>query len=142
MVTDTKLIEQLKRHEGKRNHAYQDHLGYWTIGYGRLIDERRGGGITDKEAEFLLTSDIIKCMRDLGSIPTYRQLDPTRQAALVNMCFQLGGAGIRAFANMWDALADHDYDRAADEALDSKWAKQTPGRADEIAEQIRTGEWQ
>lgn len=142
MDTDTQLIEQLKLHEGKRLHAYQDHLGYWTIGYGRLIDERRGGGISDKEAEFLLTSDIIACMRDLGSVPTYRQLDPTRQAALVNMRFQLGGEGIRAFVNMWRALANHDYTLAAREALNSKWATQTPRRAHELAEQIRTGEWQ
>ena len=139
---ETELLAQIKRHKGLRNHAYPDHLGYLTIGYGRLIDERRGGRITDEEAEFLLTSDVVACMRDMGSIKTYRQLDPVRQAALVNMRFKLGSAGIREFQLMWAALERYDYEDAAAEALDSKWAGQTPIRANEVAEQLRTGEWQ
>ena len=35
------LSKQLERDEGRVRHAYQDHLGYWTIGVGRLIDARR-----------------------------------------------------------------------------------------------------
>ena len=40
----TKTVEQLRRNEGEVLHAYQDHLGFWTIGVGRLIDKRKGGG--------------------------------------------------------------------------------------------------
>lgn len=40
----TKLTAQLRRDEGEKLYAYQDTLGYWTIGIGRLIDRRRGGG--------------------------------------------------------------------------------------------------
>ena len=47
---DPKGVEQLKRHEGLRLHAYADSLGYTTIGYGRMIDKRKGGGITEREA--------------------------------------------------------------------------------------------
>lgn len=139
---DTKLIQQLKRHEGLKNHAYQDHLGFWTIGYGRLIDQRKGGRITDEEAEYLLTSDVVACLRDMRSIPAFCSLDHVRQSALVNMRFQLGAAGIRAFKRMWAALDARDYALAEAEALNSRWASQTSNRAKEIARQLRTGEWQ
>jgi lysozyme len=35
------LAEMLTRDEGRVRHAYQDHLGFWTIGVGRLIDQRK-----------------------------------------------------------------------------------------------------
>jgi lysozyme len=137
-----KLLDQIKRHEGLRLAAYKDHLGYLTIGYGRLIDEARNGGISEAEAEHLLHNDLAACERDLESIPGYRDLDDVRQAALINMRFQLGGGGIRAFKKMWAALNVGDYGTAALEALDSRWAKQTPRRAAEVAEQLRTGVFQ
>ncbi|MGB0809972.1 MAG: glycoside hydrolase family protein, partial [Candidatus Puniceispirillaceae bacterium] len=56
-----KLIKQLKRHEGLVTHCYQDHLGYNTIGYGRLI-EKGMGGITEAEADYLLMNDLAKFM--------------------------------------------------------------------------------
>ena len=45
----------LRRDEGRVRHAYQDHLGYWTIGVGRLIDQRKGGGLSEDEIDYLLT---------------------------------------------------------------------------------------
>jgi len=45
------------------------------------------------------------------------------------------------FQKMLGALASAEYDRAAAEALDSKWAFQIGHRANEIAEMYRTGEW-
>ena len=55
---DDNLLNPIRKHEGFRSGAYCDTQGYLTIGYGRLIDARRGGGITDAEAEFLLAGDI------------------------------------------------------------------------------------
>lgn len=47
-------IDHLRREEGVMHKAYKDHLGYWTIGVGRLIDERKGGRITaDEEARLV-----------------------------------------------------------------------------------------
>lgn len=134
-----RLLKQLRRHEGFVSTAYQDHMGYWTIGYGRLIDERRGGGLTEYEAEYLLRNDVLKCEAELKSIPAFNGLDEVRRSALMNMAFQLGVTGLQAFKNMWAALEQRDFETAADEALDSRWAKQTPSRAAEIAAQLRTG---
>ena len=132
------IREQLKRHEGLVRHAYQDHLGYWTIGYGRLIDERRGGGITEAEAETLLTNDMARVVSELESkMPRLYRYPERVQTALVNMSYQLGVTGLMKFRKMIAALEEGDYWTAADEALRSRWAQQTPNRANEIAGMIR-----
>lgn len=134
------ITETLKSDEGLRLHAYQDHLGYWTIGYGRLIDERRGGGISQAEAETLLRNDILRVTAELVKRrPDFETLPENVQAALVNMAFQLGVNGVLAFRNMWGALDRRDWDDAADHALDSRWAAQTPNRAKRVTDQIRKG---
>ena len=139
-MNDEELKKQLLRHEGLVPHAYQDHLGFWTIGVGRLIDERRGGGISEDEAMVLLHNDIEKVKRQLQCVDGFFFLPPDVKQALCNMAFQLGISGLLRFRNMWAALRRHDFKDAAREALDSKWATQTPKRAHEIAEMIRKGE--
>lgn len=137
-----KLKELLHEHEGWRSHAYQDSLGYWTIGYGRLIDERKGGGISREEGEFLLGNDIRSKMNEMDErLPWWRSLDDVRQVALLDMAFNLGVAGLSNFRRMLGALEAGQYERAASEALSSRWADQVGRRADEIAEMFRTGEW-
>lgn len=136
-----KIREQLKRHEGCVLHAYKDHLGYTTIGVGRLIDSRRGGGISEAEADMLLSNDIARVIAGIEQkIDFLHRLPESVQEALVNMGFQLGVSGLAGFKNMLAALREHDWDRAADEALDSRWAEQTPRRAQEVANMIREAE--
>ena len=133
------VIKDLKRHEGRVLHAYPDHLGYWTIGYGRLIDERRGGGITQEEAEYLLSNDIDRVAAALQDQAGYRKAPAQVKRALLNMAFQLGVRGLLNFRRMWTALEQKDYAMAAEEALDSRWAEQTPNRAAEVAAWIADG---
>lgn len=134
------LKKQLIRHEGFVPHAYQDHLGFWTIGIGRLIDKRKFGGITREEAEYLLENDIAKVLFGLRKrLVFWDNLTPIRQQALVNMGFQLGVDGVLNFRKMLLAMSIAHYDLAADEALKSRWARQTPDRAAEISEMIRAG---
>lgn len=132
------IMSDLERDEGFVSHAYRDSEGYLTIGFGRLIDHRLGGGITKHEARQLLTNDVSKTFIDLdNNIPWWRKLSPPRQRAIVNMCFNLGINRFMGFKNMLKALQDGDYHKAADEALDSKWAIQVGSRAQRIADLIR-----
>jgi len=132
------IRETLKRHEGCVLHAYQDHLGYWTIGYGRLIDERKGGGISEAEADQLLRNDINRVIADLEyQAPILHTLPEEIQHALVNMAFQMGVSGLMQFTRMWRALEAGDWHLAANEALAARWAEQTPRRAKEVAGMIR-----
>lgn len=129
-----KLRAQLIRHEGVVNHAYQDHLGFLTIGVGRLIDERRGGGLSDDEVMYLLDNDIDKFTHALQSqLDFFNDLNATQQQALVNMAFQLGVNGLLSFKNTLGLMRSGRYAEAHAEALKSRWAKQTPNRAAEVA---------
>lgn len=121
-------------------HAYEDHLGYLTIGVGRLIDKRRGGGISREEAMMLLDNDIAARVSQLDGVEGFSSFPEPVQEALVNMCFQLGFSGLLLFKKMWAKLRNGDWSGAADEALDSRWAKQTPNRANRIADLIRSAE--
>lgn len=124
-------------------HAYQDHLGYWTIGIGRLIDKRKGGGISKDEAEYLLSNDVSSRLIELQArLPWFSQLDDARKAVLLNMSFQLGVPGLMNFKRTLALVEQGDYAAAADGMLQSKWATQTPKRANEMAEQMRSGQWQ
>lgn len=141
------LTAQLKRDEGEviengRHVAYHDHLGYLTLGIGRLIDARRGGGITEHEADYLLSNDIHARQRQLSDkLPWFSGLDQARRGALINMAFQLGVSGLLNFKKSLAHMERGNYRLAADEFLRSNWAKQTPIRANRVAEQIRSGKW-
>ena len=137
------LEDQLRRDEGERLSAYQDHLGFWTIGIGRLIDSRRGGGISTDESTMLLRNDIARIRVELlQRLPWFVHLDPVRQGVLMNMTFQLGINGVMAFQDTLAKVQASDYAAAADRMLQSKWATQTPERANRLAIQMREGTWQ
>jgi len=128
------LRDDLKRDEGWRAHAYQDTLGYWTIGYGFLVDERKGGGLPQHIGDKWLYSLISKTVDELDSrIPWWKNQPEEVQRALVNMAYQLGVNGLLRFNNMLGALRDGRREEAALHALDSRWASQTPNRARRVA---------
>ena len=136
----SRLRQLLREHEGCVRHAYQDHLGYWTIGVGRLIDERKGGGVSDDEVAMLLENDIENVLSQLEhTIPDWSDLPEGVQVALASMAFQMGVSGLFGFRRMLAHIEAKNWTEAAREALNSKWAHQTPSRASEIAEMIRNG---
>lgn len=137
------LIRQLRDEEGEVLHVYKDHLGYDTIGVGRLLDRRKGGGITREESEYLLSNDIAKVNAQLdANIPWWRKLDEPRQAVLQGMAFQMGITNLLGFKNTLRMVESGDYEAAGNGMLNSLWAKQTPGRANRMSKQMKTGEWQ
>lgn len=139
----TRLISQLRHEEGEVLHAYQDHLGWWTIGIGRLIDERKGGGITPVESAFLCSNDLDHIESELRRrIEWFEGLGDGRRAVLMGMAFQMGVEGLMKFARTLEAVRDGHYEHAAALMLQSKWATQTPKRARRMARQMETNEWQ
>lgn len=134
---------QLKRDEGEILVAYQDHLGFWTIGVGILIDKRKNGGLRPEESEFIFNNRLKIITEELKSrLPWFTKLDEARRGALVNMAFQLGVNGLINFKNTMALVAAGKYEAAGVEMLKSEWAKQTPARAYRISNQMRWGEWQ
>lgn len=137
----SKLVAQLKRHEGVKSHAYKCTANMITVGVGRNIDENGGIGLSDDEINYLLENDIKRCKQELIALSWFTDLDSVRQDALVNLCFNLGLTRLMGFKNAMAAMAEGDYERAADEFYDSRWAKQVKSRADEVCEMIRTGRY-
>jgi lysozyme len=132
----------LRGDEDEVLHAYQDHLGFWTIGVGRLIDKRKGGGISRAESAILLDNDLVKIERQLDArLPWWRKLDDARRGVLMAMAFQMGIDGLLGFVNTLKMIQTGDYAGGAKGMLASLWARQTPERAERMAEQMRTGQW-
>lgn len=133
-------FEQLIRHEGRRNEAYQCPAGRWTIGVGHNI-EARGLTIGDELIDLLFHEDVADALKDATVFcKQFNELSPHRQAVLVNMAFQLGLGGLMKFVRFRAALASGDYPLATVEMLNSKWAREdTPARAMELAEIMRRG---
>jgi lysozyme len=137
------IIQQLRNEEGVVAHAYQDSLGFWTIGVGRLIDQRKGGLLYPDEIDYLLANDVKRKTDGLTSaLPWFHLLDERRQAVLIGMAFQMGVKGLLAFTTTLGHIRVGRYAEAAVAMLESTWAKQTPERAKRLSKQMETGEWQ
>lgn len=141
-LTDN-LRAQLRHDEGEKPTAYQDHLGFWTIGIGRLIDARKpGSGLRPSEIAFMLQNDIEDRVNALTKhLPWFSTLDEARQGVLLNMAFQMGVDGLLGFKNTLAMIEAGRYEEAAAGMLQSKWAQQTPNRAARLSTQMKTGKW-
>lgn len=133
------VTADLHRDEGEVLHAYTDSEGFLTIGIGRLIDQRKGGGITAEESAYLLQNDIRRFMAELDQrMPWWRSQDTVRRRAILNMAFQMG-VGALVGTPTFNLIRSGDYTMAADRLEGWKWARQTPARANRIIHMIRTG---
>lgn len=142
MISESQLIDRLVADEDEVLHAYECPAGYLTIGVGRLIDQRRGGGITQEESRYLLRNDIRRIVSQCESrFDWWDLLDHVRQQAIVCMAFQLGVNGVANFRKMVAAIKVRDFAEAARQMIDSGWHKQTKARCERMAEIMRTGEW-
>lgn len=133
-----KLLQDLQRDEGWRDKPYRDSLGFLTIGFGFLIDERKPVSLPKPVGLYWLEYLVEQRWNELmDAIPWVVDQPEEVQRALGNMAFNLGIEGLLKFAKMLEALKTCDYNRAADEALSSRWAQQVPNRARRIAKLIR-----
>lgn len=137
----------IKNEEGFRASPYLCSEGYPTVGYGHRIGPK-GAALEDYDftmpepvADEWLRHHIDSIVDSLSACAWYEKADEVRQAAFVSMAYQMGFAGVMKFRKMIAAACLPDWDEAADQALDSRWAKQTPARAHRTAEMIRTGSW-
>jgi lysozyme len=132
-----KLIEELRRDEGVRNTVYLDSLGIETIGVGRNLVDR---GLSDDEIDHLLANDIKDFTKEAQELVScFDMLTDARQRVLVNMCFNLGKSRLSKFKNMLAAIEKSDYATAADEMMNSRWARQVGNRAERLRKMMIEG---
>lgn len=138
----TRMLSLLSLHEGRVAHAYQDSLGYWTIGVGHLIDKRKGGRLPEEIIDALLDYDMRKHWLELlAALPWIERLDDVRQAVLLDMAFNLGVAGLLKFKNTLRFVERGDYKQAAANMMLSLWARQVKTRAVRLSRMMETGQW-
>lgn len=136
-------LEQIRSDEGFRTDVYDDGFGNLTVGTGHKLrgDElekyKEGDVLTEDELEDILEQDYDVARSDAEKFAP----DDTPEEALdivTNMSFQLGYPRLSTFKKFKQALKEKDYNKAADEMLDSKWYKeQTPERANRLADRMR-----
>ncbi len=162
------LAKLLELHEGRRAKRYKDSEGYWTIGVGHLIDERKGGSLPAHIAialahrgldvykddpmpndliDKLLEHDIAVHRKLLRKFqPWVETLDPVRQAVLDDMVFNLGPEpfdedGFKDWPNFISQVKRGDYNAAAVNMLSTLWASQVKSRATRLAGMMKSGTW-
>lgn len=133
-----RLSDSVQRHEGLRLKPYKCTAGKQSIGYGRNLSDR---GITKVEAKAMLDADLQSCMFELMALDAFRTIEsPLRREIIIEMCFNLGLKRLLKFQKMWAAILCEAWQVAAEEMLDSKWAKQVGNRAITLAKGMKDGD--
>ena len=128
---------QLRIDEGTRDKPYKDSEGILTIGVGRNLEHV---GLRHDEIELMLENDITVAEGDAKVLfQSFPLLSDNRKAVLVNMAFNLGRQRLAAFQRFRAAVEAEEWERAAAEMLDSRWAEQVGIRAKRLAQQMMEG---
>jgi len=129
--------------EGRDPCVYRDSQGYFTIGIGCLVDKSQlGAGLCDAAIDAQFEHDSANARSAAARFPHFAELNEVRQAVLISMAFQLGTKPLH-WPNFVAALEARDYAKAAEQGLDSDWARvQTQRRAARQMRMLATGEWQ
>ena len=143
MIDMDKLLESVKKHEGYRNKVYLDTLNKRTVGVGRLCVEDFWEDGKEYEESFLmeiLEKDLQSAIDQADDKCKGLTISDDAKIIIIEMIFQLGGNGVSKFRKMWQALQQDppDYAEASVQMLDSRWAKQTPNRAQEMAGHMKS----
>jgi len=143
MIDMEKLLASVKKHEGYRNKVYLDTLNKRTVGVGHLCVEDFWEDDKEYEEKFLMTileHDLQSAIKSAEELCEGYNISDDAKIIIIEMIFQLGKSGVSKFRNMWKALAEDppSYHVASIEMLDSRWAKQTPNRAQEMSDHMKS----
>lgn len=133
------IYSQLERDEGFRAKPYQDTEGHWTVGFGWNLE---AVPLDIDIARMILQREVEKRTAALRrDYSWFDSLSECRQAVLINMAYNLGTEGLAKFERTLGSIASGNYDLAARQMLESKWAKQVGDRALRLSIQMRTDNW-
>lgn len=143
MAWDEREKHELELDEGRRNKAYKDQFGNYTIGVGHLLgkDEKyKDLEWTDEQVDEQFSKDFEEAVNGATeAFDGFVGLDCPRKGALVNMAFQLGGKSLSTFHTFLNLVDLGKYKEAAEDLITTRYAKQVPARAKRIAYRIQTG---
>jgi lysozyme len=139
------LRETLKVDEGVKYEIYKDHLGYPTFGIGHLIVESDeeygqsvGTGVHLDRVNEAFDEDVAVMVDEAKKLfPDLEDLPEEAQQVIVNMTFNMGRPRLSKFKKFIAGVNAGDWEKAAVEMMDSRWAKQVGSRAERLRDRIR-----
>lgn len=132
------FIEQLKLHEGVRTKPYVDTVGKVTIGVGFNLTDV---GLSMEEIDYILLLRVELLEVELSKrLFWYSCLGEVRQKVLLDMAYNLGVTGMLSFQQMLSHMSQSNWDAAAADMLNSKWATQVGQRAIRLAGMMKSGQ--
>lgn len=141
-----KLRADLELDEGIKYEIYLDHLGLPTFGIGHLITEQDleygeevGTPVSEDRVASAFESDIQITLEDCHRLyDDFSELPEEAQLIIANMCFNLGRPRLSKFKGMKAGVDARDWQKAADEMVDSQWYRQVPNRAERLVQRMRS----
>jgi len=139
------LRDTLKVDEGVKYEIYNDHLGYPTFGIGHLVvesDEEHGKPVgtpvTEDRVNSVFEKDVAIMIDEARKIfPNLDELPEEAQQVIVNMTFNMGRPRLSQFKKFIAGVNAGDWNKAAVEMMDSRWAKQVGARAERLRDRIK-----
>ena len=140
-----KLRKQLEIDEGVKYEIYLDHLGYPTFGIGHLVipsdkeyREDVGTRVSEERVRECFDKDVESVLRDCTLLyKDFYELPEEVQQIVANMMFNMGYGRLSKFKGMKAGVDSKDWNKAADEMVDSRWYKQVTNRANRLVERMR-----
>ena len=142
-------IEQLRKElevdEGVKYEIYNDHLGYPTFGIGHLVrdndpesGEPVGTPVSEDRVIEAFNQDVETVLSDCNILyDDFSDLPEEAQLIIANMMFNLGRPRLSKFKGMKAGVDSRDWNKAADEMIDSAWYRQVPNRAERLVKRMR-----
>lgn len=144
MDTD-KLKRELEADEGCVYSVYLDHLDLPTFGIGHLIRKNDpeyglevGAAVSSERVLEAFEEDIQVVLDDCENLyQDFGDLPEEVQLIIANMMFNLGYPRLSKFKGMKAGVDARDWQKAADEMVDSRWYKQVTNRAERLVQRMR-----
>ena len=141
-----KFTEEIKRDEGVKYEVYLDHLGLPTCGIGHLIKEddpehglEVGTEIGEERVNELFAKDLETTIDECKKLYYDFDVLPVKaQHIIANMMFNMGRPRLSRFHKMKRAVDNREWEEAATQMLDSRWANQVPNRANRLIQEMKS----
>jgi lysozyme len=155
ITAQNRVRTMIRSNEGFTERPFLDTEGNRTVGIGFNISDPSIAKFVPRDVQSgqrALTVPEAKAIFDEKLLPialgdaksfvgdsTFSNLDPVRQRVLIDLSFNLGGPRLKTFKKLRSAIIKGDFQTAATELLDSKYATQVPNRARRNAQLLLTG---
>jgi GH24 family phage-related lysozyme (muramidase) len=139
------LRKELEVDEGVKYEIYNDHLGYPTFGIGHLVidtdpeyGEEVGTPVSEDRVAEAFDKDVEIVIDDCEKLyPDFDELPEECKLIIANMMFNMGRPRLSKFKGMKAGVDSRDWNKAADEMIDSAWYRQVPNRAGRLVKRMR-----